>query len=456
MPSLQNIKRLYMLTTILLGAYLLGVFCIDDGHNWSDDFALYVEQCQALQTGEMEALLEKNRFAMDNSYSHVGPYLYPLGFPILLLPVYTIFGLNFWILKLYSWLFFIATLPLIYYFFKQENFLPKHALWLTALVGFNYHFIRFSDNILSDLPFFFFSFLSIFLIQKKIYKTIFGAIFLGLILFFTYSIRDIGMMLLPALFLYQIQTKKAEEKTKKVNDFLPYFIFIIFWLLVNYWLPSRADKNFELFANTSISILCNNLYFYTLLIGNYFVVFRVVPPIFQFGISLFFLGIILFGIYKNRPIHFPILTYIGLTFGLYFLWVSFQGMRFIFPMIPFLIFYLIQGLQCILKKEKQLHFALGILLFATIFQGVFTSYFYFKTDTNAVITKDLQKIYAYIQKEVPKEAIIVFHKPRTLRLFTGRNSVQKDIKEAEYQLIETNNALKNVLIQTPSYSLVKK
>lgn len=453
--NVKNIPTHYYLVIIMLIAFLLGFLCIDNGHNWSDDFALYIEQCQALLNGDTITLLEKNRFAMDNSYAHVGPYLYPTGFPLLLLPVYAIFGLNFWILKMYCWLFFVAALPLIYWIFKQENFLPKQALLATALVGFNYHFIRFADNILSDLPFFFFSCWSVFLIQKQVYKNVFGAIFLGLILFFTYSIRDIGIMLLPCLFLYQFQSAKKEKNGLDIKFLLPYFVFILIWFAINYSLPGRADKNFELFANTSISTVINNLYFYGLLVGNYFVIFRGIPIWMQHGISCFFIAIILVGIYKNRPIHLPILAYVGLTLGLYFLWVSFQGMRFIFPVIPFLIFYLIWGFKTLFQQEKILNAALYLLLASTIFQGVFTSYFYYKTDTNEAYTADLQKIYAYIQKELPPDAVIVFHKPRALRLFTGRNAVQKDIEEADYQVVKTKDGLENILVGTESYSLIE-
>lgn len=94
----------------MLVVFTLSLLCIDTGHNWSDDFALYISQTQALLEGNTKDLLKANYFAMERSYAHVGPYIYPSGFPILLVPIYLIFGLNFWVLKVYCLLFWSQVL----------------------------------------------------------------------------------------------------------------------------------------------------------------------------------------------------------------------------------------------------------------------------------------------------------------------------------------------------------
>ena len=63
----------------------------------------------------------------------------------------------------------------------------------------------------------------------------------------------------------------------------------------------------------------------------------------------------------------------------------------------------------------------------------------------------------YIEKELPPNAIIVFEKPRALRLFSNRNSVQKEIKAAQYALIRTDDTkLDKHLFQTKTYTLIQR
>lgn len=398
-----------------------------------------------------------NRFAMDHAYPDTGPYLYPNGFPLLLLPVYAIFGMNLWVLKLYCWLFFVAAIPLVYGIFRQEKIPPLQALLISLLIGFNYHFIRFSDNILSDLPFFFFSCLSIFLIQKSAVHKMLQATGLGILLFFTYSIRDIGILLFIVLAIYQWKYFKSDQKTNWIAIFIPYILFIILWFVIHAMAPSGGEKHLAMLFGTSLEIVTNNIYGYWLLMGNYFMLFRGIPNILQWTIATGFTIIIVIGMYKQGLHKKHWLLYVLATFGLYFIWVTFMGMRFIFPILPFIVFYTVKGLQVILKKESWQKIALSLLLVSTIAQSLFVCYYYWNKDTNEAYTTDLQEVYEYIREELPQDAIIVFHKPRALRLFTGRNAVHRHrhISSNKFEVMPTHKAPDNYLLQNKSYTLIK-
>ncbi len=454
-------KNILFLTSMLV--FILGLLCIDEGHNWADDFAMYVSQCQALQEGSMQELFERNRYAMDNSYAHTGPYLYPNGFPLLLLPVYSFFGVEtqciaslLWAMKVYCWLFFVAALPFIYLIFKQLGCSSRHSSAIVLLVGFNYHFIRFSDNVLSDLPFFFFSLWSFYCIQKHRTSSLLKAIGLGGLLFFTYSIRDVGILLLPCLCLFQWQLFRSNKAFSIPTALIPYLVFIMLWLLLHFWTANAGEKHLEMLASSSFETIGNNMYYYWLLMGNYFVIFRGMPSLLQYFFAAVFSFIIIIGMAKNRWAHSYLLAYVGLTFGLYFLWVSFQGMRFIFPLMPFLLFYLLEGLQVIFKQKKQFRFVLLGLIVSSILQSGLTTYYYWQKDSNEAYSSDLQAIYNYIKRELPPNAIIVFEKPRALRLFSHRNSVQKEIEAAQYALIRTNKKLDKALFETNTYTLIER
>lgn len=455
----MQIKPNILLFCSCIFVFILGLFCIDWGHNWSDDFALYISQTQALLAGNTKELLKTNYFAMEHSYAHVGPYLYPSGFPILLMPIYAILGLNFWVLKVYCWLFFVASIPLIYRISKQLGCSTNQALSLTLLVAFNYHFIRFSDHILSDLPFLFFSLLTYYQIQKQPYQNSLQAFLLGLLIFFTYNIRDIGIVLLPCLFVYQYLAYKQGKKSTFFIALLPYFTFIIAGIIHWLYTPSAPSKQLSLLAETSFDIILNNLYYYALLMGNYFIIFRGIPLEIQMLISGVFVGLSLLGIYKKGKQQPALLVYLSATMGIYLIWISFQGMRFLFSILPFLVYFVLEGIKGLpISLKLQRFLVLGLIL-SSLAQSLFISYYYWNTNTNEAYAPEMQQIYQYIQKETPKDALIVFQKPRALRLFTNRNSVQKNIAAAQYVLINRpypRQESDSILLQTAHYLFLKK
>ena len=160
-------------------------------------------------------------------------------------------------MKVYCLLFFVASLPLIYLIFKELKPGTNIPLIITFLIGFNYHFIRFSDNILSDLPFFFFSLLSIYSIQKQQRTTVFKSFALGGLLFFTYCIRDIGVLLLPCLLFFQISLLRDRKLISRKTTLIPFLVFALAWTILHFWMPAAEEKQLELLFDSSLEIIKN-------------------------------------------------------------------------------------------------------------------------------------------------------------------------------------------------------
>lgn len=74
---------LYLIPILIISAVLI-TLCIQEGHNWSGDYALYIEQTQALLTGTINKLYLLSKYSNDHASRVQGPYLYPMGFPILM------------------------------------------------------------------------------------------------------------------------------------------------------------------------------------------------------------------------------------------------------------------------------------------------------------------------------------------------------------------------------------
>lgn len=450
---MKQISELTIVLISMLIVFFLGLCCIDAGHNWGDDFAMYIEQCQAIANGTYTALIEANRFTIDNSYGHLGPYFYPNGLPILLLPIYWTLGLNLWAMKIFCWILFVLSLPFLYRLLKAQERFPKQALFITLFIGFNYHFIRFGDHVMSDLPFFAFSILTIWLIHQYKQASIGKGIMIGFLIFFSYNIRDAGVFLLLYWLVYCYNNRATLSKSKW--HYLPYAVFILSYILYKSIHPAVPNFSWQLLSTVTLESIGNNILFYLLLWGNYFAIFRICPTSIQWIISTVVAAILLLGLTKIKKQEFPFFFYLGINLGLCIIWVSFQGMRFVFPMLPFALFFLSNGLYY-LVKDKFIVPSHLILLGAFILQSLVATYHYWKTDTNEVYTEDMQSMYKFIKEKTPTNSIIIFIKPRAIRLFTNRNAVQKPISTAQYKIIPTAELEDdNYLFKTNSYTLIE-
>ena len=87
----------------------------------------------------------------------LAPRAYPPVFPFLLVPVYLVSGLDFQAMKLIPIAFFLLSLYAIYLNFRTKLSFYS-VLAIIAIIGLNCFFWNFKDNILSDLPFLFFTY----------------------------------------------------------------------------------------------------------------------------------------------------------------------------------------------------------------------------------------------------------------------------------------------------------
>src|SRR6185295_17632430 len=61
-------------------------------HDWGDDFAMYIIEAKKIATGQ--SLLDLG-YLYDRVNAGGGPPAYPVGFPLMLAPVYRFFGISF-------------------------------------------------------------------------------------------------------------------------------------------------------------------------------------------------------------------------------------------------------------------------------------------------------------------------------------------------------------------------
>jgi hypothetical protein len=435
---------------------LCGGLCMDNGHNMDDDFALYLEQSQAILDGNVSVLYEKNRLAMEYSGATTGPYLYPMGFPLLLAPVVYWFGIEWLVLKWFCFLFFVASLPFVWSVLRYFESNKKYCYLTLVSIALNYHFIRFGDWIYSDLPFFFFFFISLHqILHLKKTTTYSQYLLLGISIWMTYWIRDIGITLFVFLFAYQWQHRLIST----IKNHFPYTFCLAAWLLVQYFLPDGGANHRQLLlSNISWQSIGNNILLYSKLVGNFWFIFRPIPIALQYFIS----GILILLLYRGyRQKSTLTRSYLIYLLSSAFLviclsWVSFQGMRFVFPLLPFLTLGIIRGIDSItfLNRLRTNY----VLLTLILLQTTLTTFHYYNKNTNEVATAEMLHLYQFIKHELPPDALIQSNKPRTLRLFTNRNSCQKKHPQLTHQLIQNpQQAIPNsakIIFQNAHYTLI--
>lgn len=224
--------------TLIAINVLLSFSTLLKGHDWGDDFSLYIAQAKVMCEGGFEQLKSQQLFTQTNNGYKLGPDFYPWGFPALITPAYKIFGFNLTVFKIVTFAWFPLLLWLLFVSFKNE--LGDKMFYYIALFALSPVIFEFRDSIASDIPFMFFSTLGVLLIRRvvsekeMIFNEIFSYSLLGIVIFFSYSVRTAGIVLLPTLLFTQLyefffnQEKLRNEKRKQILlHLIPYFLFSI-------------------------------------------------------------------------------------------------------------------------------------------------------------------------------------------------------------------------------------
>lgn len=403
---------------IILVSLILTSLSIKQGHNWGSDFSLYISQAIAINNNSLDHLYEMNKFSMEHSEILFGPYLYPPGFPLILSAVYFFTGMDLFLMKWVCALFFLSSLPLIYKVVKKQMEDKKYAIIILVCVALHSSYITFTDNVLSDLPFLFFSFLSLFLMERC--KSLPGLLILGAVIYFTYIVRDIGVALLPTLFVYQFQNI-VRMKTKLRKDLflltVPYIVFIFLFAFSWWLLPVGGANHYSLIKDLAFS--AHYFEYYLDLLSTYLFDSVISVWVWIPLMILLFTGIL---IQLKKGLHIVVYSFIVILICL--VWPSEQGIRFLFPVMPFLLLFIVRGYLHLstMVNAKYLNIFLYLFAIFVVFQSQKKVIRFSRIDSNTIQTEQFEELYTCIEKNTKEDDIIEYENPRVLRLFTKRNS----------------------------------
>jgi len=468
----KNKKNIIFIFLIILYIFF-AVNILTFGHNWGDDFASYIMQAESLISGSPHEFYEKNSFTINNSDTVLGPIVYPWGYPIILSIFLFLFNINLLALKIPNFIFFVLFL-LTFYKLLSQRLSQTEKLLLISIITFNPHFLLFHDNILSDIPFLFFSTISIYFIDRTIRKNFLfsspwlNSIFLGFLIFFSTFIRTIGIVLLFTYFVCQFylvaRNKKWTKNIKKelIPFLMPYLIFAFFWIISSLIFPS-GESSYRLTYNSSLinllDVIRGNFNYYFNLLSDFFSGIPVRSTFYGFLLAFFVLGII-YRFTKDYLFVFFSVIYIGILT----IWPAQQGLRFIFPIIPFFIYFSFQGMKQTISNINTIKLKVGVrfnyifwIIILMVFLGKSSSFFIANLNAGRSIEGPFDKFsmetYNFIKEQTSEDSIIVFHKPRIMRMMTTRNTVAatscETLSIGDYLIILKENILEEILTNCP-------
>jgi len=358
----------------------------------------------------------------------------PIGYPALMVPVVKLFPGQTYPLKLYSVMFFLLSIALIYYLLK-DRLKKAELISVILLTGFSPLAVIFSGDIIAEIPFLFLTVLFLLVYRgledKLEADNISGVALLSFLLAVIFYVKTQGAILYISFLITLLYKGKRRCVLYSLFFYLllilPLFIFLKKASLDKYIIerffstPSGFSALLKSFALNAVfyvkSFMVEVLFFEPLVkIRDHLALSPVFIP------SLFVAILLFYFIFTDSKIKLDILKiYLPLYMLIHIIWVN-VSIRYMIPVFPFFIMYFFVNLE---KYGKYVYrTALAIALAG-----------YLSADTKAVI-KSVYKLndpclsapqtYNWIRNTVKDKYIMCNFSSKTF-FKTGKVSINYDI-----------------------------
>jgi len=427
-------RNIVILIVLLLASLILAFATLTRGQIWGDDFASYVMQAQSILDGTTSKFVEHNAFTIDESSSQIGPVAYPWGYPLILSPAYALKGNHPLTLKLPGLFFFVGFLVCLY-LLMRTRLGQGESLLLVSLFAFSPLLLRFLDQILSDIPFLFFSTFALWLMIKEETLRTREYVLLGCLIAVAFFIRTTGILLLfsfLALEAWKAWQHRDNRETLKAYGkkmLATILSFGVLWVLYALIFPGGGESYFTQYRDfkvqTALEYSVQYFYVFGMFLGE-----NLFWQIAYYLLVAFFL----LGAWIRRKQDLIFIIFFIVWMLLLITWPSWQGERFIFPLLPIFIYFAFQGMKYTVEKLPARYLRFGqwavygfwtlvaVFFLATSSINAYTN-LHNERAINGPYDSFSREVYDYIEKRTPADSVIVFFKPRAMRLMTGHDSL---------------------------------
>lgn len=434
--------------------------CLDGGSVWHD-YAAYINEAIAIAEGRFDEMTKLNLFMHPSDMTFLSPedtsLTYSWGFPLLLAPIYLLFGfdrVNYSTVIYYKLpgVFCLGMTAFVLYLFYRRRFTALPSLLLTLLLCLNASLLNAANLILSDLPGLAFAMASLltaecfFSAGRMRCKYLLGGL-LGFLLWSVYVIRLNGSLIVLFVLLghgFYLLRNRKRTGMPVLRELAPYLAFAAFLGLSYLIFPAATSNNGDLLLFTRRGVKYAISYYWNLgleWLGT--LCAHVAEPALWTDVTgIILLLLIVLGVCTNgfgRNLHLTLFS--AATLGGLLLLPYTQGIRYLFNVLPLALMYLGYGIrfvfQHIFKKSKQRLAAVCLVLILCAFSASTVNYtitrFQARAEgisaTDNAYTPYSIQMYRYIQENLPEDSVLLFYKPRALFLNTGRLAFKPQVNK---------------------------
>lgn len=360
-----NKNKLSNLIIIFGTALLLAIvyaYTFDKKMDINGDNANYFMLGKALATG--------NDYVNINSINASPNNHFPPGYPFIISLVIRTIGDHFTTIKLVNGFFFLGSLIVIFFLFQKMTDSVSIPVVTLVLLIVNSHLLRYSTMIMTEIPFVFFSSLTLlcFLLvnhKEAFYKDKYFY-FTVVLMAGCYYIKTSAITIVGGVVIYQLWLRAWKPA---LGYILGFSALISPWLVRGHLLGGNSYLKQLLMVNPYrpemgmadpgdfVGRFFNNLGRYItkeIPSANFSFIsinYREETTLAMWVSGLLITGLLVYGIIKLKNYRWLVVSYLIGTFGILFLWPDvWVGVRFLLPAVPFLMLAMINAYSFLVKK----------------------------------------------------------------------------------------------------------
>lgn len=438
----------YVVFGVFVCLYFFVALVVSDGRQgWGDDFAFYIAQARAIV--ESGSLTDPDYVFNPDALGY-SPLAYPPGLPVMLAAGYAMFGLDIQSLKvlviLSACLGFIA----VYLLFNRMHS-PGMAFAVVLIFALNPYVWSYQQYILSEFPYIMGSFCALYFVhlayEKEARARLLCCLIAGALIFAAVMTRTVGLTLLLACITYGILN--FSSRPKRNASLLIVATFCLLYLLFD--ISTEYATHDEDVVWLCASCLPMNLYFYYQGLIDFLSAGGALPGVGMYRdvicisgilLTLSGLGLVVRRAYQKRlhtePVwqrflasFSPVDIYFCGTILLIFLLPVHSTPRFLLPLLPIALFYILVSLLKVASGTRGREWALSgaAMGFLCLYAAVYATYLVSpdRQQSEASVTSpDAQALFEFITNNIEDTDLIIAPKPRALVLFTRRRATVFD------------------------------
>jgi hypothetical protein len=487
----QHLWRHLPITLLLVGLAVLYRILQERGHNWGDDFALYINQARGLVRGDVGRVVADTRYALDHSgVSTFSPNVYPWGFPLMLAPLYLLGGRDYQLFKLLE----IASLCgflLCFHLLLVRRVSRLVALVMVLVIAMSVPYAFWTNSVTADLPALCFVGITLVSLDRCRDRELFESdgralVVLGLLIGWSFMIRRETIGLVLALAVLQAlhvrrrwrsggRTVTALRELRWDRLRLPYVVATSFVIALHLILPSSLT--FDKQPGGGLEALEPNAKWYRNELADQLgLTDGGADPLGLFGSELvakvalaLFVGLCVIGIIGRvaslggRDLHVAVyLVVTALIVGTQ----PFHEGRYLFSITPLMLYFAYQGIPVLVGAVDRLrrrarsqrrsrlvqvgtYASLALMLPLVVSNADdFAHAVDYHWENDYVLdgpeTASSREMLAAVRRCTRGDDVVLFARARAMNLYTGRRSIQtggaeEGVQRADWLALTNNN-----------------